>query len=326
MLTLHRKKSTPWYKRIFKSRTRKRTPIIKRIKRAFVNFARTQKPSTDIVHSWIPILKSDEMSIISTSIFSGSALIEGYSMAAHMSMITQIFGTNLQIVQVAINDVTDGYFNVKDMNVSPESCCLTYIGANFENVRRMVVDRITYLRKNYSYSSIELCRVVANRTCEERDPQRLNTLAKDTKKQQNIICSGIFLHVYIEVFTELGMDMSVVFPLNPFACTPSRIVDVLKNNPNWSLVNLKPLLLISPLLNLLPFDIHSKEYKTFQEYLSTANCRLIGEEAHNGTCEIIDAKHMGMANSHKSVRFYPGIYDLVQKKMLLKPLLVCNNR
>jgi len=123
MSTLQRKKTTPWYKRVFKSRTRKRTPIIKRIKRAFVNFARTQKPHTGTVYSWIPILKSNEMPIINTSIFSGSALIDGYSMAAHMSMITHIYATTLQIVQVATNDVTNGFIYVEDMNISPESCC-----------------------------------------------------------------------------------------------------------------------------------------------------------------------------------------------------------
>lgn len=325
MSTLQRKKMTPWYKRIFKSRTRKRTPIIKRIKRAFVNFARTQKPHTDTVYSWTPILKSNEIPIINTSIFSGSALIDGYSMAAHMSMITHIYDTNLQIVQVAINDVTHGYTNVTDMSISPESCCLTYTGNNFETVRRMVVEQINNVSDHYSYSFLELCQVVASRKCEERDPARLKTLANDTKEQNNIICSGIFLHVYIEVFTKLGMDLSVVFPLNPFACTPSRIVDVLKNNPNWSLVYLKPLLLIAPLLHLLTFDIHSNEYKTFQEYISTANCRLIGQEEH-GNCDITDTDHVSMANSRKSVRFYPGIYDNVQKKMLLKPLLVCNKR
>jgi len=324
MSTLQRKKTTPWYKRMFKSRTQKRTPIIKRIKRAFVKFARTHKPHTDTVYSWIPILKSDNLPIINTSIFSGSALIDGYSMAAHMSMITHIDNRNLQIVQVAINDVTYGYINVNDMNISPESCCLTYTGNNFQDVRRLVVDKINNLRE-YSYSSVELCRIVANRKCEERDPERLTMLANDTKEQSNIICSGIFLHVYIEVFTELKMDLTEVFPLNPFACTPSRIIDVLKNNSNWSLVYLKPLLLISPLSHLLTFDIHSNDYKTFQEYLSTANCRLIGQEEH-GICDITNTDHVNMANSRKSVRFYPGIYDEVQKKTLLKPLLVCNNR
>jgi len=189
----------------------------------------------------------------------------------------------------------------------------------------MVVEKINHIRNDYLYSFVEVCKVVANRKCEERDPQRLKTLANDTKEQTNIICSGIFLHVYIEVFTNLGMDLSVVFPLNPFACTPSRIVEVLKNNSNWSLLYLKPLLLIAPLLHLLTFDIHSNEYKTFQEYLSTANCRLIGQEEH-GNCDITDAEHVGLKNSRKSVRFYPGIYDEVQKKMLLEPLLVCNKR
>ena len=324
MLTLQRKKNTPWYKRIFKSGTRKRTPIIKRIRRAFVNLARTQKPHTDTVYSWIPILKLNELPIINTSIFAGSAVIDGYSMAAHMSMITHIY-TNLQIVQVAIDNVTHGYTNVKDMSISPESCCLTYTGNNFETVRRMVVDKINNINDKYLYSFLELCQVVKNRKCEERDPARLKTLANATKEQSKIICSGIFLHVYMEVFTKLEMDLTKVFPLNPFACTPSRIVDVLKHNKNWSIVYLKPLLLISPLAHLLPFDIHSKDYKIFQEYLSNANCKLIGQEEH-GECDITDTDHVDMANSRKSVRFYPGIYDEVQNKTLLEPLLVCNKQ
>jgi hypothetical protein len=142
-------------------------------------------------------------------------------------------------------------------------------------------------------------------SCKETNPDKLRNFAEEIKNQNEIICSGIFLHVYMDTFAELNLPLSDVFPLNPFACTPARILDVLKTNIHWDVVPLKLLLLAGP----LTLDIDKKQYN---EYVSEVHCSLITKKAQyevQGVNVFYD-------------KYLPGIYDNKAKQVLLEPLQI----
>lgn len=330
-------KRTHWLRRLFGKkkavsstiRVKRSTPLLKRVKR-FVYGRSTPRSVSTESESWSTLYKFPT-NLIKDTVFPGSAVINGDKINGHLSMITRISHEIFDITHISsdTNAVSASQINIGNYDLYPESCCLTYIGVNHVKVREQVVSKLKDMTAaDFSYSYPELCRIIFNQHCGENDQSKLEGFAQDIVNQSNIICSGIFLHVYIKTFTDLNMDLSSVFPLNPFACTPARIVNVLKTNTNWKVVPLKLLLLATPLAYAHPMK--ETQQKTYNKYLSEANCRLITMD-NTGECDVTSKTHEDR-DVVKASEFYwtkldfefiPGIYDKKAKKTLIKPLFIC---
>ena len=293
------------------------TPFYKKVTRAIVNKFRPKPPVDAEVAFWTHMLPLSNgsmsryrlTSLINDTVFPGSAIIDGNKMTAHISLITEIYDDFFYSYHFVQGGISEGSMSITDMGMSPKSCCLTYIGDQATEVRANVLNKLRALRLDkhdrYSYSYKELCKIIIRMSCKETNPDKLNEFAKKIKDQNEIICSGIFLHVYMETFSEMKIDISKVFPLNPFACTPARILDVLKTNEHWDVVPLKLLLLVGP----LTIDIDKKQYN---EYASEVNCSLITKKAETAV--------QGVNVFYD--KYLPGIYDNKAKQVLLKPLQI----
>jgi len=328
-------KKTPWLRKLLgkkttvtsKNKFKRSTPLLKRIKRLI--YGQSPKRSMNAEgESWTKLYRFPT-ELIKNTVFPGSAVINGAAINAHLSMITNIYPNHFDIIHISNSTVKSTQINIGNYNLSPESCCLTYVGDKDDKVRQSVARKLTAMNTDdFSYSYSELCRIVFNQHCKETNSQTLKQYANDITNQSNIICSGIFLHVYIKTFIELKLDLSFVFPLNPFACTPARIIDVLKHNNNWSVVPLKLLLLATPLAYKYPMD--PKQKKAYDDYLSEANCSLITMDS-TGACDVTSVAHNDRDVVNKDrfywtdvpFKFIPGIYDNKENKTLIKPLFIC---
>jgi hypothetical protein len=331
-----KRRQLPWFKRIFNrkssssssssqpSPTPSLTPfykkVYKKVTRAIVNKFRPKPPAFVETAKWVQMLPVQDgtrsryrlTSLISDAVFPGSAIIDGDKMTAHISLITKLYDESFDTVHFVQDGMIDGWISVKDMSMSPKSCCLTYTGERAQEVRTRVLEKLAALANNqhdkYSYSYKELCKIIIRMSCKETNPDKLRNFANEIKNQNEIICSGIFLHVYMDTFAEMELPLSDVFPLNPFACTPARILDVLKTNKHWDVVPLKLLLLVGP----LTYPYSQVDMKEYNKYLSEVNCSLISENA------IYEVKGVNVYHD----KYLPGIYDNKAKQVLLEPLQI----